>query len=167
MASIFLPWVAAAKALGELSHLECWLGKQANLTSSALAELLEDEETTRHATLQNRAAIDFLLLAHGHGCEEFEGMCCLNLSSNSQSIHKMLWEMKDQLHQLKEEGADWLKNLMDEWRISEGGGVNLSQFVLWVLVTSLSVSLFVLRTSYYQLCKNPFKEKKKGEMWWP
>lgn len=25
--SIFLPWVAAAKALGELSHLEIWLGK--------------------------------------------------------------------------------------------------------------------------------------------
>lgn len=112
--SLFLPWVAAAKALGELSHLECWLGWQANLTSSALTELLEDEETTRHATLQNRAAIDCLLLAHGHGCEEFEGMCCLNLSSNSQSIHKTLQEMKNQFNKLKEEGADLSKNLMDE-----------------------------------------------------
>lgn len=69
--SIFLPWIAAAKALGELSHLEYWLGKQANLTSAILSDLLEDEETIKKATLQNRAAIDFLLLAHGHGCNEF------------------------------------------------------------------------------------------------
>lgn len=51
--SIFLPWVAAAKALGELSHLECCMGKQANLTFAMLSDLLEDEETIRKATLQN------------------------------------------------------------------------------------------------------------------
>ncbi|KFV57751.1 hypothetical protein N341_02050, partial [Tyto alba] len=33
------------------------------------------------------AVIDFLLLAHGHVCEEFEGLCCMNLSDYSQSIH--------------------------------------------------------------------------------
>ncbi|KFV54481.1 hypothetical protein N341_12309, partial [Tyto alba] len=33
------------------------------------------------------AAIDFLLLAHRHGCEDFEGLCCMNLSDHSQSIH--------------------------------------------------------------------------------
>ncbi|KFV49103.1 hypothetical protein N341_11469, partial [Tyto alba] len=33
------------------------------------------------------AAIDFLLLAHGHGIEDFEGLCCMNLSVHSQSIH--------------------------------------------------------------------------------
>ncbi|KFP59635.1 hypothetical protein N322_03903, partial [Cariama cristata] len=36
------------------------------------------------------AAIDFLLLAQGHGCQEFEGMCCMNLSDHSQSVHKQL-----------------------------------------------------------------------------
>ncbi|KFU89736.1 hypothetical protein M959_12536, partial [Chaetura pelagica] len=36
------------------------------------------------------AAIDFLLLAQGHGCEHFEGMCCMNLSGHSVSIHKQL-----------------------------------------------------------------------------
>lgn len=111
-ASLFLPWAVAAKALSELSHLECWMGKQANLTSKALAQLLEDEETTRHATLQNRAAIDYLLLLHGHRCEEFEGLCCLNLSSNARSIHKTLQEMQQELHQLRTEGADWLQNLL-------------------------------------------------------
>lgn len=44
--SLLLPWVAAAKALGELSHPECLAGKQANSTSKALTELLEDEEVT-------------------------------------------------------------------------------------------------------------------------
>ncbi|KFP68601.1 hypothetical protein N322_00441, partial [Cariama cristata] len=38
------------------------------------------------------AAIDFFFspLAHGHGCEDFEGMCCMNLSDHSQSIHTQL-----------------------------------------------------------------------------
>ncbi|KFV64236.1 hypothetical protein N307_06420, partial [Dryobates pubescens] len=36
------------------------------------------------------AATDVLLSAHGHGCEDFEGMCCFNLSDHSQSGHKKL-----------------------------------------------------------------------------
>ncbi|OWK52176.1 envelope glycoprotein [Lonchura striata] len=85
-ASIFLQWYAAAKALGELSHLECWIIKHANASSTTLSNLLEDKQTTRHDTLQKRAAIDFLLLTHGHSCEDFEGLCCFNLSSRSTSI---------------------------------------------------------------------------------
>lgn len=66
--SVFLPWVAAAKALGELGTLECWVAKQANLTSTAVSDLLEDEKITRKAALQNRAAIDYLLLLHNRDC---------------------------------------------------------------------------------------------------
>ncbi|KFO56915.1 hypothetical protein N302_08968, partial [Corvus brachyrhynchos] len=36
------------------------------------------------------AAVDFLLLAHGHGCKDIEGMCCFNLSDHSKSIHSQL-----------------------------------------------------------------------------
>ncbi|KFP32315.1 hypothetical protein N325_07426, partial [Colius striatus] len=32
----------------------------------------------------------FLLLARSHGCQDFEGMCCLNLSDHSESIQKAL-----------------------------------------------------------------------------
>ncbi|KFP26403.1 hypothetical protein N325_05994, partial [Colius striatus] len=39
------------------------------------------------------AAIDFLLLAHGHGFEEFKGMCCMNLLDHSTSIHAKLKEL--------------------------------------------------------------------------
>ncbi|KFP05182.1 hypothetical protein N300_03723, partial [Calypte anna] len=46
------------------------------------------------------AAIDFLLLAHGHGCEEFEGMCCMNLSDHSNSINRQLATLRDNMHKL-------------------------------------------------------------------
>ncbi|KFQ34697.1 hypothetical protein N331_01743, partial [Merops nubicus] len=41
------------------------------------------------------AAIDSFLLAQGKGCEDFEAMCCFNLSDHSDSIHKQLqWLQK-------------------------------------------------------------------------
>ncbi|KGL84130.1 hypothetical protein N309_11842, partial [Tinamus guttatus] len=41
------------------------------------------------------AAIDFLLLAHGHGCQDFDGMCCMNLEEHSLSIHKQIKQLMD------------------------------------------------------------------------
>ncbi|KGL75980.1 hypothetical protein N309_01075, partial [Tinamus guttatus] len=43
------------------------------------------------------AAIDFILLAHGHGCEDLDRMGCMNLSDRSVSIHRRLPEMKDRM----------------------------------------------------------------------
>lgn len=70
VASLFLPGLAAGHALFQLERLQCWVSKQANATSELLSLLATDLDTVRHVTLQNRAAIDFLLLAHGHGCED-------------------------------------------------------------------------------------------------
>lgn len=108
---VFLPWVSAAKALDELGHLERWVMKQANLTSPALSTLLEDEEVTRKATLQNQAAIDFLCFTHGHGCEDFEGICCFNLSSKSETIHTSIQQMWKLIGNIKTETEDWLDNI--------------------------------------------------------
>ncbi|KFQ37520.1 hypothetical protein N332_14048, partial [Mesitornis unicolor] len=47
------------------------------------------------------AAIDFLLLAQGHRREDFEGMCCMNLSDHSESIHKSIQLLKDGLKELQ------------------------------------------------------------------
>ncbi|KFV39089.1 hypothetical protein N341_11633, partial [Tyto alba] len=41
------------------------------------------------------ASIDFLLLVHGHGCENFNGLCCMNLSDHSKSIHKNTEELHE------------------------------------------------------------------------
>lgn len=38
---------------------------------------------------------DFVLLAHGYGCQDFEGMCCLNLSSLSESIHASSQKLRE------------------------------------------------------------------------
>ncbi|KFO55435.1 hypothetical protein N302_02992, partial [Corvus brachyrhynchos] len=57
------------------------------------------------------AAIDYLLLIHRHGCEDFEGLCCFNLSSSSKSIHVTLREMKDHMGKIQQEMEDWFNNL--------------------------------------------------------
>ncbi|KFQ66125.1 hypothetical protein N335_01895, partial [Phaethon lepturus] len=41
------------------------------------------------------AAIDFLLLAQGHGCEDFEGMCWMNLTDTSQTVTQQLRKLKE------------------------------------------------------------------------
>ncbi|KFO55630.1 hypothetical protein N302_04518, partial [Corvus brachyrhynchos] len=46
------------------------------------------------------AATEFLLLAQGHGCEDFEGMCCMNLSDHSVSIHKRLKEIQENMKKI-------------------------------------------------------------------
>ncbi|XP_031461780.1 uncharacterized protein LOC116237009 isoform X2 [Phasianus colchicus] len=94
-ASFFAPGVAAAQSLAQIERLACWSAKQANLTTLVLNAMLEDTNSIRHAMLQDRAAIDFLLLAQGHGCEDLEGMCCFNLSDHSVSIHKALKALQD------------------------------------------------------------------------
>ncbi|KFV60761.1 hypothetical protein N341_12642, partial [Tyto alba] len=47
-------------------------------------------------------AIDFLLLAQGHGCDEFEEMCCMNLSDHSESIFKSIQQLKNGVKRLTE-----------------------------------------------------------------
>jgi len=48
-----------------------------NLMSALISELAIDVNLVRHAMFHNRAVIDFLLLARGHGGEDFEGIMIL------------------------------------------------------------------------------------------
>ncbi|KAL2307548.1 hypothetical protein Nmel_000518, partial [Mimus melanotis] len=137
--SLFFPRVAAAKALGDIAHFECWFSKQANVTSAALNDLLKDEETTRHASLQNRAAIDFLLLVHRHGCEDFEGMCCFNLSSRSTSIQENIQKVRDLVKDVNVvTTADWLNDLFGQWGLT-GWATSLVKGLLWILIVVVIV----------------------------
>ncbi|KGL88428.1 hypothetical protein N301_01398, partial [Charadrius vociferus] len=96
-AGLLTPGVAAAKALTDLEKMACWSIKHFNLSSEVITSLLTDVDSIRHAVLQDRAAIDFLLLAQGHGCEDFEGMCYMNLSDHSSSIHERLTKLRDNM----------------------------------------------------------------------
>ncbi|KFO79941.1 hypothetical protein N303_13080, partial [Cuculus canorus] len=51
----------------------------------------------------------FLLLAQGHGCEDFEEMCCMNLSDHSSSILKQLAQLRDNMNKLT------VVHGLDEW----------------------------------------------------
>ncbi|XP_053832584.1 uncharacterized protein LOC128806783 [Vidua macroura] len=163
--SIFLPWYAAAKALGELSHLECWLSKQANATSAALSDLLADEEVTRHATLQNRAAIDFLLLAHGHGCEDFEGMCCFNLASKSTSIQANIQRIREQVDNIKTETStvDPVNKLLSQWGVPGWVAIILKGlFWIFLIMFIISVALFLFRRMLLKTLGSAYLINKNG-----
>lgn len=65
--------------------------------------------------MQNRAAIDFLLLKHGHGCEDFEGLRCMNLSDHSQSIHAGIQALQHSVTKLQVSYGDWLEQILGGW----------------------------------------------------
>ncbi|XP_063280669.1 uncharacterized protein LOC134565150 [Prinia subflava] len=142
--TIFAPWVSIAKNMGELAHLECWVAKQSKLTSKALYNLLQDEDLTRQATLQNRAAIDYLLLLHGHTCEEFEGLCCFNLSSRAEDTKQILRQMQDMVGQIKKETSDWLTNIFSGWGLSGWLGSILRTILLFMFIILLILVAFGL-----------------------
>ncbi|KFQ38673.1 hypothetical protein N332_12966, partial [Mesitornis unicolor] len=59
-------------------------------------------------------AIDLLLLAQGHGCQNFEGMCCFNLSDHSSSIHQQLADLQQNMKRISVSSdpfSGWLSNL--------------------------------------------------------
>jgi len=91
--SALLSPILAAKTARDLEILACWAAKELNLTSAILSDRIQDVDCVWHAVLQNHAAIDFLLLAQGHGCTDFSGMCCFNLSDHSESIHKNMQQI--------------------------------------------------------------------------
>lgn len=84
-----------------------------------LHELLAEVNALCHATLQNRAAIDFLLLAHGHGCGDSEGLCRVNLLDHSESISCSISLLKEGTGKLQIEQANvWLTHLFKGWNLS-------------------------------------------------
>ncbi|XP_077034506.1 uncharacterized protein LOC143694099 [Agelaius phoeniceus] len=116
--AIFSPQTALGVALTQLDHMGCWLSKHAQSISLALSDMLKDTDSVRQATLQNRVAIDYLLLAHGRECEEYEGMCCMNLSDHSRSIHENIQKIKDSVKKLGEITGSWINGLVEFFDLS-------------------------------------------------
>ncbi|XP_052523188.1 uncharacterized protein LOC128072973 [Tympanuchus pallidicinctus] len=170
--SLSAPGVASAKALSTLHKLGCWLAKQTNATSLAISNLLLDVDSVRHATCQDRAAIDFLLLVHGHGCEDLEGMCCMNLSDHSQSIPKQLSVLQGLTSGLREEeglGLDqWLKSLgLGPWvRDRSKYLLVLLGFVFLVMISVpcclTCLQSFITRMTSRAFCANLLALKEEG-----
>ncbi|XP_063275593.1 uncharacterized protein LOC134562062 isoform X1 [Prinia subflava] len=149
---IFAPWVSIAKAIGELGHLECWVAKQANLSSRTLFNLLQDEDITRQATLQNRAAIDYLLLLHGHTCEEFEGLCCFNLSTRAKSTRKLIEQMLNMIGEIKRETDDWMGNIFKSWGLSGWvGSILRTCLLILFIILIVCIAFGLIRRLLFKL----------------
>ena len=86
----------------EVRRLVCAMAKALNATSRAISAISQElgQVLVRDAVLENCAAIEYLLVGHNLGCEEFKGLCCFNLTDNSQLIeHKV--------KQIMERGTLW------------------------------------------------------------
>ncbi|TRZ17445.1 hypothetical protein HGM15179_009650 [Zosterops borbonicus] len=88
-----------------------------------------------NALNENRAAIDYLLLLHHHTCEEFEGLCCFNLSSKAENVRQSIQQLKDMVHTIKQESKDFWDSLFENWGLT--GWLNS-------LVKSIVIILFIL-----------------------
>ncbi|XP_014814700.1 PREDICTED: uncharacterized protein LOC106898123 [Calidris pugnax] len=135
--SLFTPGVAAARAHKNIENLACWVVKQSNATSRVLSELSEDLSMVQHAVLQNRAAIDFLLLAHGHGCEDFDGMCCMDLSDHSRSIHKEIQDLIGHSQKVQQDTVFFGLDALGSW-------MGLSGWLKSVLQTGLLILIIIV-----------------------
>ncbi|XP_059571944.1 syncytin-A-like [Alligator mississippiensis] len=96
-----------------LNAVACVLAKGLNATSRALSALNAEQKQLRDAALENRAAIDYLLLRHNLGCETLKGMCCFNLTDNSVLIEDKIGALQQLTQTLKESsGLDfsWLNS---------------------------------------------------------
>ncbi|XP_059322528.1 uncharacterized protein LOC132069998 [Ammospiza nelsoni] len=116
--AIFSPQTTLGVALTQLDHMGCWLSKHAQSVPLALSDTLKDIDSVRWSTLQNRAAINYLLLAHGHGCEEFEGMCCMNLTNHSESIHENIKKIEESINKLGEITGSWIEDVVGFFDLS-------------------------------------------------
>lgn len=75
-----------------------------NETSQLLHDLLSDEKMAEEASVQNRMAIDNVLLKRNHGYEEFD---CLNQSDRSTSIEKHIADMKNLATKVNASDGNW------------------------------------------------------------
>lgn len=59
-----------------------------NITVKILSEINQEMDTeSRRTALCNKATVDYLLLKHNLGCQQFSGLCCMNVSDFSHAIN--------------------------------------------------------------------------------
>ncbi|XP_059570322.1 syncytin-B-like [Alligator mississippiensis] len=102
-----------------LNALACVLAKGLNATSRALSALNAEQKQLRDAVLENRAAINYLLLRHNLGCETLKEICCFNLTDNSVLIEDKIGALQQLAQMLKKSsGLDfsWLNSWLPNFR---------------------------------------------------
>ena len=76
-------------------------------TSQAISAINQELGQIREVVLENCAGIDYLLLRHNRGCEEFKGLWCFNLTDTSQLIEHKVKQVNDAVSSIKQRGIVW------------------------------------------------------------
>ncbi|XP_045677565.1 syncytin-B-like [Phyllostomus hastatus] len=87
LTTFVVPAVATSLNM-ERSTAACTLAKVLNATIQAIGAISQELGQAGEVALQNRAALDYLLLRHNHGCEGSKELCCFNLTDDSQLIEQ-------------------------------------------------------------------------------
>lgn len=100
--TIFVMSVMVTSPSVEIGRVACSMVKALNTTSRAISAINQELRQVGQAVLENRAALDYLLLRHNHGCEEFKGLCCFNLSDNPQLLEQNIQQVKETISKVKQ-----------------------------------------------------------------
>ncbi|CAM4641076.1 unnamed protein product [Lepidochelys kempii] len=137
-----------------VEHLACTVAKAINLTSTVLAQLSHELGKVCQGMLQNRLAVNYLLLCHGHLCQEFAGMCCFNITDAAPSVEADLQHLKQLVKGIHQQtGEDWLGSLFSGWGLSPWlSGL----FSLLFKIFSPCINHVMFTVLYVVLCKNAY-----------
>nr|ATY46613.1 envelope protein Mab3 [Mabuya sp. NRPS-2014] len=102
---IGLPGLAIGNAK-TISKVACSLAKTINATSTAISALNREQQQLRHTVLDNRAALDYLLLLHNKGCEVVNQVCCFNLTDQSHVVSNQIQQLHILISQITE-NSNW------------------------------------------------------------
>lgn len=80
----------------------CVISKTTNITAKILAKVNLEMGELRTMGLQNRVTIDYLLIKHILGCQQFSDTCCFNVSDFSHASDDQI----NHLHKEKELSSD-------------------------------------------------------------
>lgn len=105
----------AVGAYKEVMKLACAMVKNINYTSTAISMLNDEQKQHRQAILDNRAAIDYLLLLHHKSCSAVKGMCCFNLTDDSVPISQELERLKHLVEHIRQDSGNEILTWLTSW----------------------------------------------------
>ncbi|KAG8139652.1 hypothetical protein E2320_002417 [Naja naja] len=145
----------------QLGHLACALAKSINVTSSAIAALADEMGEIRKSVLQNHLATDYILLRMGHGCEEFDGLCCFDIKDKSQFIESKLKALHNITTHLTDSNAlRHIWHVLTSWLPDFGWLKEMFLGIVIILIIGLISCIRVKSIPLCELCFRCCKAKK-------
>ena len=138
--------MASLDQIRDLSHA---MEDLANSTAKGMFMLSQEMTAVRMMTLQNRAALDYLLASQGGTCAVIGAECCTFIPDHNATLQ----EITNHLHNIAKTFLnpvtpglfDWIKEKLGSF------GYSIFEFVLFGFVTSTFIILLI--TCFKSMCK--------------